>query len=209
MRAALLIAALALPLTTQAQDVPAPPSPPSPPAIAQAPAPPAPPPAPAQVSLEAPAPPAAPAPAPPQPPAAPLPPAPPSPPAWTANAQAVHAAVEDYLLGFYDAEPARLERSLHPELQKVGFWRDDEGTYHYATMSYDQALSLAARWNADGSRVTADSPRGIALLEVNDRTAIAKLTAVWGIDYFHLGQYDGEWKIINVIWQSPPPSSDS
>ncbi|NNF57290.1 MAG: hypothetical protein HKN04_03530 [Rhodothermaceae bacterium] len=121
----------------------------------------------------------------------------------------MHAAVEDYLLGFYDAEPERLERSLHSNLQKVGYWRDPEGTYHYATMNYQQALDLAARWNTDGSRTTADSPRDIVLLEVNDQTAIAKLTAVWGIDYFHLGQYDGEWKIINVIWQSPPPSSDS
>jgi hypothetical protein len=204
MRAFLLIAALALPLTALAQDQPAaPPAPPSPPALAQAPAPPAPPTPPAQIARALPAPPATPAP---EPPAAPLPPAPP---AWSANAQAVHAAVEDYLLGFYHAEPARLERSLHPNLQKVGYWRDPEGAYHYSTMSYDQALSLAARWNVDGGQTTADSPRDIVLLEVNDQTAIAKLTAVWGIDYFQLGQFEGEWKIINVIWQSPPPSSDS
>jgi len=120
------------------------------------------------------------------------------------DAQAVLAAVEDYLLGFYDAEPERLERSLHPDLQKVGFWRDSEGVYHYAEMSYEQALGLAARWNADGSETTEDSPRDIVLLEVNDQTAVAKLTAVWGIDYFHLGKYDDEWKIINVIWQSAP-----
>ena len=121
----------------------------------------------------------------------------------------MHAAVEDYLLAFYDAEPARLERSLHPNLQKVGYWRDPEGVYHYSTMSYDQALSLAARWNADGGQTNADSPRDIVLLEVNDQTAVAKLTAVWGIDYFHLGQFEGQWKIINVIWQSAPPSSGS
>lgn len=118
------------------------------------------------------------------------------------------SAVEDYLLGFYDAEPARLERSLHPDLQKVGFWRNQDGRYQYAEMSYEQALSLAERWNQDGTQTDADSPRDIALLEVNDQTAIAKLTAVWGIDYFHLGKYDGQWKIINVIWQSHPPMGE-
>lgn len=131
-----------------------------------------------------------------------------SPPTAHSTEAAVHAAVEDYLLGFYNAEPERLERSLHSELHKVGYWRDPEGAYHYSTMSFQQALELAAGWNADGSRVNNESPREIELLEVNDRTAIAKLTAIWGIDYFHLGQYDGEWKIINVIWQSLPPSSN-
>lgn len=121
--------------------------------------------------------------------------------------EAVRAAVEDYLNGFYDAQPQLLERSLHPELQKVGYWRDPEGEYHYTTMSFQEALDLAARWNADGSRIDEDSPREIELLEVNDQTAIAKLTAIWGIDYFQLGQFDGDWKIINVIWQSLPPDS--
>lgn len=117
----------------------------------------------------------------------------------------MQSTVEDYVLAFYDVAPERLERSLHPDLQKVGYFRGSDGAYRYATMTYEQALDLAAHWNRDGS-IPDDAPRDITVYEVNDQTAIAKLVAHWGVDYFHLGRYDGEWKIINVIWQSPPPS---
>lgn len=35
-------------------------------------------------------------------------------------------------------------------------------------------------------------------------TAAVKLEALWGIDYVHLGKFEGEWKILQVIWQSRP-----
>ena len=117
----------------------------------------------------------------------------------------MRAAVEDYVMAFYEVAPERLARSLHPDLQKVGFYRDADGAYHYATMTYQQALDLAARWNREGW-LPADAPREITVFEVNDQTAVARLVAQWGVDYFHLGRYDGAWKIINVIWQSPPVS---
>ena len=41
-------------------------------------------------------------------------------------------------------------------------------------------------------------------LDVLDKTATAKLTADWGVDYFHLARFDGQWQIVNVMWQSPP-----
>ena len=35
-----------------------------------------------------------------------------------------------------------------------------------------------------------------------NQTASAKLTAAWGVDYFHLAKYGGKWKIVHVLWQS-------
>ena len=115
----------------------------------------------------------------------------------------MRSAVEDYVLAFYEVAPERLERSLHPDLQKVGFYRGDDGAYRYATMTYTQALDLAARWNREG-HIPADARREITVFDVNDQTASARLVAHWGVDYLQLGNYDGVWKIINVIWQSPP-----
>jgi hypothetical protein len=43
------------------------------------------------------------------------------------------------------------------------------------------------------------------VLEVLDQTAVAKVTASWGIDYMLLGKYDGAWKISQILWQSHPP----
>ena len=121
--------------------------------------------------------------------------------------KAVERAVADYLEGLYDANPELIERSVHTDLTKIGFYRQGD-KQEYAgplRMTYEELHALAAKWNADGSRVDESSPREIEILDVLDTTASAKLTAAWGIDYFHLAKYDDKWKIVNVMWQSHPP----
>jgi hypothetical protein len=45
----------------------------------------------------------------------------------------------------------------------------------------------------------------VVILDMLDQTASAKLVASWGIDYMHLAKYDGQWKIVNVMWQVAQP----
>ena len=123
--------------------------------------------------------------------------------ATEADEKAVEAAVRDYVEGVYEADPDRIRRSVHPDLQKFGFARrspDDE--YRVIPMTFDQLVELAATYNADGSKVPSDAPKEIVVLDVLDQTASARLTAAWGVDYFHLAKYDGRWKIVHVLWQT-------
>jgi hypothetical protein len=118
---------------------------------------------------------------------------------------AVREAALDYVEGVYEVAPERIERSVHPELRKLGFWkRDRETPYQGAPITYEQLVNLAANYNKDG-RVPKDAPKEIVILDLLDQTASVKLTASWGIDYMHLAKYDGQWKIINILWQSHPP----
>lgn len=48
----------------------------------------------------------------------------------------------------------------------------------------------------------ADAPKKVEILDLLNQTASAKLTASWGVDYFHLAKYEGKWKIVHVLWQS-------
>ena len=122
----------------------------------------------------------------------------------SAEEEAVHAAVLDYVEAIYDVEPDRIARSVHPELRKLGFWRND-GAYQRMDMSYEQLHALAARWNTDNRQNLDESTvKKIEVYDVLDQTATAKLTADWGVDYFHLARFDGQWQIVNVMWQSPP-----
>lgn len=74
-------------------------------------------------------------------------------------------------------------------------------------MNFEQAKRFASMWNADNRQgIDADSPKEIVVMNMLDKTAVAKLTAVWGIDYFQLEKNDGVWQIRHVIWQSPPPT---
>ena len=115
----------------------------------------------------------------------------------------VESAILDYVEGIYQADPDRIRRSVHPDLNKFGFARrspDDD--YRIIPMTFDQLVELARTYNADGTEIPANAPKKIEILDVLDQTAAAKLTAAWGIDYFHLAKYDGRWQIVQVLWQS-------
>jgi competence protein ComGC len=123
----------------------------------------------------------------------------------TDEREAVRQAVLDYVEGIYEVNPARVERSVHPDLAKRGFFKKKgESAYSEEKMSFKELLDIAATWNKSG-RLPKDALKEILVFDVADQTASAKLTAVWGIDYLHLAKYEGKWKIVNVIWQSAPP----
>ncbi len=119
--------------------------------------------------------------------------------------EAVRLAVLDYVEGVYNVQPERIERSVHPKLTKLGFYRPPaDAAYRPASaMTFDQLVQLSKTWNKEG-KLRKDAPKEITVYEVQDQTATAKLVAEWGTDYFHLAKFDGKWMIINVLWQSPP-----
>jgi Putative lumazine-binding len=118
--------------------------------------------------------------------------------------EGVRQAALDYLEGIYNVQPERIQRSVHPALVKRGFYKKDATTpYAESPMTYEQLARLAGSWNKDGKRDT--SIKDVTVLDVLDQTAVAKVTASWGVDYMLLGKYDGVWKISQILWQSPPP----
>src|SRR5918999_6552841 len=117
---------------------------------------------------------------------------------------AVRQAALDYVEGIYNVQPERIQRSVHPTLVKRGFYKKDAAApYVEMPMTYEQLVRLAANWNKDGKRDT--TRKDVAVLDVLDQTAVAKVTAMWGIDYMLLGRFDGRWKIVQILWQSHPP----
>lgn len=116
----------------------------------------------------------------------------------------VERAALDYLEGFYEGDPSKLERSVHPEVLKFGFARRD-GDYQRVPMSFEEMLGFAERVRAQGQQPGSDAPKRVEILDVLDQTAVAKVYAWWGSDYLSMARYEGEWKIVQVLWQSPPP----
>lgn len=123
----------------------------------------------------------------------------------SAEKDAVKQAVLDYVEGIYEVDHKRIERSVHPELAKRGFYvKKGETAYTGAPMTFTQLVELAKTYNK-GGRVPKDAPKEVVIYDVLDQTASAKLTAVWGIDYMHLAKYEGKWMIVNILWQTAPP----
>jgi len=93
---------------------------------------------------------------------------------------------------------------VHPTLVKRGTWLDNEtGDYvPLDEMSFQQLVNLTKVWNRDGQSADSSSLREIIIYDLQDKTATAKLTAVWGTDYMHLAEIEGKWYIMNVLWQT-------
>jgi hypothetical protein len=123
----------------------------------------------------------------------------------TSDREAVKEAATNYVTAIYESKPELIEKSVHPQLTKHGFMRQQDGTYKQGHMTYTQLLDVARTWNKDKKRDT--TIKDIQVLDVLDQTATAKIRAQWGIDYMQLAKFDGTWKIINIVWQSHPPSS--
>jgi hypothetical protein len=118
--------------------------------------------------------------------------------------EAVKQAALDYVEGVYTVKPERIQKSVHPTLDKRGFYRKAPGApYVQSPMTFDQLVELSKTWNKEGKRDT--SVKTVTVLDVLDQTAVAKVTASWGVDYMLLGKFDGTWKITQILWQSPPP----
>lgn len=119
---------------------------------------------------------------------------------------AVLAAMQGYIDGFYEGEPAHLEACLSKDLVKLGWRRAAPGEPFgdALPLSYAAALDLATQIGQSDAAPRDKSTSKVEILEVADKVAAGKITGFWGIDYVHLVKGDDGWRILHVIWQSEP-----
>ena len=117
----------------------------------------------------------------------------------------VERAALDYLEGFYEGSTEKIERGVHTDVLKFGFYRESaDEEYERSPMSFQEMLDFATNVKESGRHPGPDAPKKVEILDVLDQTAVAKVYAWWGSDYLTMANYEGEWKIVQVLWQSPP-----
>ncbi len=117
---------------------------------------------------------------------------------------AVVAASFAYIDALYKADSTLVIKAVHPTLSKRGYIRTDDGGWREGRMSYEDLLRLSARWNKSGTEAGPSSPRSVKVLEVLDHTAVTRVTAEWGTDFLNLAKYPEGWRIVSIVWQTPP-----
>ena len=126
--------------------------------------------------------------------------------AQTADDRAkVERAAMDYLEGFYEGSTEKIRRGVHPDAHKFGFYKED-GKYVRTPMPFEEMLKFAENVKETGDYPDEDAPKRVEILDVLDQTAVVKVYGWWGSDYMTLAKYEGEWKIVQVLWQTPPDS---
>ncbi|NNE45905.1 MAG: hypothetical protein HKN37_04510 [Rhodothermales bacterium] len=117
----------------------------------------------------------------------------------SSDSTAIVAAALDYIEGYYDADAERMEKALHPDLAKRIVMTDpQQGRSHLRQMS---ALTLIQA--TSGKSPTPDSERqqDVTILDIYGNTASVKVVATDWVDYLHVAKWNGEWKIVNVLWE--------
>jgi predicted aspartyl protease len=118
----------------------------------------------------------------------------------------IERAVLDYAESYYEVAPEYAERSIHPELAKIGFvWKDGQWETH--PMDYDGFMAMV-QWFVQSERIPEPGPKEVVVLAATDQTALVKLTGSWGIDYMQLARFDDRWQTRHVVWQSAPEPRD-
>lgn len=108
----------------------------------------------------------------------------------------------DYIESQHSPNPKQMERALHPRLVKRTFWKDKGTNKDYLRETTAESMILLAEsYNRKKDKFPIVPKKDIKFLDVSDNTASVKLIADEWIDYMHLAKLNGEWKIINVLWQ--------
>ena len=115
---------------------------------------------------------------------------------------AIRQAALDYIESQHNVNPQQFERAAHPRMVKRTFWSDKTTGKEYLREIFKDAMVLLAEtYNRNGDKFSAQPKKEVVILDIFDKTASVKLIADEWIDYMHIVKLNGEWKIVNVLWQ--------
>jgi hypothetical protein len=127
--------------------------------------------------------------------------------AQTSDNESITKTALDYIEGWYASDAVRMERALQPELAKRMISTDPKtGRSQFNHMG---AMALVQRTRDGGGKKTPQDRqlKEITILDRYNNAAVVKIVASDWIDYLEVAKFNGEWKIINVLWELKPKPS--
>ncbi|HEY3477087.1 MAG TPA: nuclear transport factor 2 family protein [Anaerolineales bacterium] len=117
---------------------------------------------------------------------------------------AIHQAALDYIEGWYSGNAEQMERSLHPDLAKRIVFRDPRGFDRLEPISA-LGLVIATRRGVGRKTPLEDQRKEITFLDVFGNTACIRVDAADWVDFLQMGKLNGQWQIVNVLWERRQP----
>ncbi|MFH7018789.1 nuclear transport factor 2 family protein [Flavobacterium sp. FlaQc-47] len=107
-----------------------------------------------------------------------------------------------YIEAQHNPNSKLMESALHPRMVKRSVFRNKTAQKDFVSEYFaENMIILAETYNVKGDKFPKNPRKEIKLLDISARTASVKLLADAWIDYMHIVKINGEWKIINVLWQ--------
>lgn len=120
-----------------------------------------------------------------------------------ATRAAIEATCFDYVDGQLEGDPARVARSLHPDLAKRRVLGDTpDERLGLRRMSKEELVELTRQGALKTPKEQWD--RTCTVLDVAGNAAAVRAETPWFVDFFHMGKFDSRWVIVNALWYSKP-----
>lgn len=123
--------------------------------------------------------------------------------------QAIRQAALDYMQGALTGDANRVARAIHEELNKV------QVSAHPQTgrqlLAYNTGTTLLAFVRGRGAQQFADTDKAVevTVFEVGNGIAAARAVGAPWYDLLQLAQFDGKWRIVNVLWAPRRPDAEN
>lgn len=113
---------------------------------------------------------------------------------------AVKNAALDYIEGWYSGDAERMDRALHPDLAKRGVFVNAESGKTFVR-PINKAKMVEATKAGVGKKPKEQWGIELTIQDIYHNTACVKIVSVDFVDYAQLAKIDGQWKIVNVLWE--------
>jgi hypothetical protein len=117
-----------------------------------------------------------------------------------ADRAAIEVCARNYIEGYFTADAARMDKALHPELNKViPVTHRDTGRMFLQKMGSATLIEMTG----GNTRTLPESEWGIVfkILDAYENIAMVDLQSSSLYDYLQIAKVNGEWKIVNVLWK--------
>lgn len=121
-----------------------------------------------------------------------------------ADSAAIRATAHDYIDGWYEGDPSRMEGALHSHLAKRLVYQDQSGHSRLVDLT---AMELVQSTRAGIGKIPEAQRRdSVTILDVFGNAAMVRIDATTWVDYLEEVKWNGRWEIINVVWVNRPSS---
>ncbi|MDQ2943554.1 MAG: nuclear transport factor 2 family protein [Candidatus Dormibacteraeota bacterium] len=112
----------------------------------------------------------------------------------------------DYIEGWYDGDAARMERSLHPQLAKRLVEQNVSSSL--SAKPGDRLHEMSALRLVQSTRhdpTPAQERRTeVTILDRFENAASVRVDFMEWVDFIHMAKWNGQWVIVNVLWELRP-----
>jgi hypothetical protein len=121
-----------------------------------------------------------------------------------AELAAIKQTALDYCESWYEGNPEKMERALHPDLAKRIVRTDAKSNRSRLDQMSAMGLMQGVRSGFGKNTPKEKQLKDVFVLDVFGNTASVKAVMSDWIDYMHIAKSNGRWVIVNVLWEMKP-----